>query len=224
MHMPNNSELSYPVREYIHVPTSPAEWIDEELRTGGHGRQLRESLIIGLNAIYGNSPLVKSFKSYANAIATARKYSSSVQENFAEERIPLRAQAFNAGALLATHSTVQMLDTAVRQRILMQEYVDENDVQDLFEETKRGRQFAATVLNAADTYGDLFESQPMELQDAIMTAAGQTFGDLPATPRTEYENEFMFGYVFSANAIRVKYEEISKDADSPNDEGNFALP
>jgi hypothetical protein len=224
MHMPQNPELPYPIQEHLDTPSSPVERIYEELRTGGHGSRLRENLFVGLGAIYGKSQLVGSFKTYANVLARARKYSSSVHEDQAEEKKPYRTQAFYTGSLLATHTMIQMLETGERQRVLQWWYGDDNAVQDLLEETERGMQFAATVLNAADGYADLFEAQPEELQDALMTAATQTFDDLPATPRAEYESEFMFGYVFSANAIKVIYEEICEYQEEEIGWGNIALP
>lgn len=222
--MPHNAEYSYPSHEELDAPTSPVEYICEELRTGGHGSQLRENIMNGLGSIYGNSPLVGSFRQYANTLARARKYSSSAYEDEAREAKPFRTHAFYAGSLLATHAMTQVLSENDRQKILRWWYGDEGAVKDLLKETERGMKFAATVLNAADSYPALFESQSEELQDTLMTAADHLFDDLSPKPRTEYENEFMFGYVFSANAVEVIYGEIRKEGIGDVGLGHFALP
>lgn len=206
--MTYSSELSYPAREHLHLPTDAIEWIDEELRTGGEGRYLRASIGTELHAMYSKSELTKSFRWYADALLNAKMHIADSRQEHATESSP---HTFYVGALLATHATLQPLDKDMRQAILRQGCDDAGNVVDSFAEIGEEKQHMnASMYDAVNTF---LLTNSDELKSVVITAAERAYSDFPRTQAAEYEVEFMFGYAFSAQAIKNIHTALERMED-----------
>ena len=197
-------EAVYPIREYLHTPINPVEWIDEELRVGGSDAELRRSFGTQLYAIYGKSTLGESFHYHAQTLNKAHARTADALGEDYDQSSDYRGHAFLMGTLLATHSHLRSNYSHHRQEILSR-WSNLPHASFDSDESKGELQRMAHVLNAVEEYPIWYEQQDEQTKDVLTTSAARLFSDFPNELSIECEYNFMFGYLFAANAI----EEIN---------------
>lgn len=209
------SNHEYPALEHLKTASTPADIINEELRTARTAPEMQNVILKELGVIYGNSMLAQSFKRFAHVYSEGLVIAGQVvgkEPNSLD--IPTRILAFSMGATLATHAELRFDTTIIRQRMLLCQcdHMLPGDYYMDPESTKHDWMLEAMDMQQdATKYLDLL---PKETLDAVMQCSEKVFEDFTSQTRGPAEIEFLIGYSFGHRTIKFFRDNFFEDSET----------
>ncbi len=185
----------YPVAEHLATPSTPAEWIAEELRTGGVGERLRVCIRDGLGSIYHGTNLARSL--YVDSKTLAPNYAVI---GGPELTLSFRSEVFYSGALLGMHAGLGGVESTKRQTMLGLWHGDKAAFDD--DQTEYLQNKSVLMQGALSDCFQRLDQYPDELRDVIIEASVSSFSDKEDTMvALGYGQTMMFGTVYAMHAV-----------------------
>lgn len=192
----------YPTQEHLKTAATPADIINEEIRTARTAPEMQNVLLKELGTMYDGAPLMQSFKRfsqvYAEGLVVAGK---AMGEETSELTTSTRMLGFTMGALLATHAELRFDTADLRRRMLRCkcDYMLPGDYD--MDQVSAEREWTLEALDMQEEFATDLDKLPKETVEAAMRCSKRTFDDFVTPAKEVAELEFLMGYSFAYRTI-----------------------